>query len=335
MALRWAHANEPRSKLSTRRAHLGERFDDVLARAMAIEPSDRFASGRELAEALDSALHGRAATTPIARDRTGVRGAGVREPTSTGHEVTRVDPVTPPPSPVGVGYGAGDPPRGWSPHEPPKKRRGPTLLAAAGLAAVALIGIGVGAVVAAGLLSDSDSGRTGARVTATPTSTATPAPTADAVAKERARKRAQRRRREREKRRQSPRPSAQPAPSATPAPAAAAGTQVEFQTGRDPGQTYPAAHCRIGVREPAGRTLYCWTPNDGYTLQLDSNGSQRVRADEGANKGRSPASEELGIGETRSVLGFRCISQSDGLRCSNEANHGWHLPRYRGLPSFY
>lgn len=39
-----------------------------------------------------------------------------------------------------------------------------------------------------------------------------------------------------------------------------------FNTGTDPGQTYPAVICTIAPLGEAGLT--CWTPNDGYTINL-------------------------------------------------------------------
>ncbi len=56
IALYWSHANDPRPALSERRPHVGERFDAVLARAMAIKPHERYSTATELAEALQGAL---------------------------------------------------------------------------------------------------------------------------------------------------------------------------------------------------------------------------------------------------------------------------------------
>ena len=54
-ALRWAHATSPRPVASAICPSLGTRYDSFLSRALAIDPRDRFQSGRELAEALRSA----------------------------------------------------------------------------------------------------------------------------------------------------------------------------------------------------------------------------------------------------------------------------------------
>src|SRR4051812_24435997 len=45
---------------------------------------------------------------------------------------------------------------------------------------------------------------------------------------------------------------------------------IRFQTGTDPGRTFPAAECRIA---PLGeQQLECWSPNDGYTIRLNGYG---------------------------------------------------------------
>jgi serine/threonine protein kinase len=59
LAVRWAHANSPRPVASALCPALGPRYDAFLARALAVDPRDRFSSGREFAEALESARNGR------------------------------------------------------------------------------------------------------------------------------------------------------------------------------------------------------------------------------------------------------------------------------------
>jgi hypothetical protein len=106
---------------------------------------------------------------------------------------------------------------------------------------------------------------------------------------------------------------------------------MAFQTDTDSGKEHPAAYCRITTAE-----LYCWTPNDGYTLRLGAGRPSRVRADEAANKRRLPIGyDRLAFGRTRSRYGFRCTSRPGGLSCQNPAGHGWTLPRYVGLPALY
>jgi serine/threonine-protein kinase len=66
ISLYWAHANDPRPKLSERRPHLGDRFDAALARAMAIAPHERYQSATEFADALQAALHSGERRSPAA-----------------------------------------------------------------------------------------------------------------------------------------------------------------------------------------------------------------------------------------------------------------------------
>ena len=70
LAVHWAHASGPRPVASTLCPALGRRYDAFLARALAVDPDDRFSSGRAFAEALQSAHTGRPGLTqsPAARD---------------------------------------------------------------------------------------------------------------------------------------------------------------------------------------------------------------------------------------------------------------------------
>ena len=82
MALRWAHANDARPKASDAVPALGARYDAFLAVALAVDPDQRFASGREFAQALQSAHEGRfeAIATP---------------PGAPAHSQTVIGPPTP------------------------------------------------------------------------------------------------------------------------------------------------------------------------------------------------------------------------------------------------
>jgi len=121
--------------------------------------------------------------------------------------------------------------------------------------------------------------------------------------------------------------------SATLAPSrATADAPPTFHTGTSAGQTLPAAYCRFET--PGG--VYCWTPNDGFTLRLDSSGARRVRTDEGSNRGFAPSSYTLlPPGSSRSSDGYTCTSRASGLTCSSTSGAGWVLPRYRGLPQLF
>jgi len=59
LAARWAQATSPPPAVSTLYPALGSRYDAFLARALAVDPQDRFASGPAFAEALQAAHTGR------------------------------------------------------------------------------------------------------------------------------------------------------------------------------------------------------------------------------------------------------------------------------------
>jgi hypothetical protein len=122
---------------------------------------------------------------------------------------------------------------------------------------------------------------------------------------------------------------AAPAPAAPrPTPPARAG---RFTTGHDAGEATLATACRV-----AGAVLTCWTPNDGFTVELPRYGSAfRARSKEAFNRGRQPAYAAIGFGERWRSGGFSCVSRKSGLTCANADGHGWTLPRYRGLPAYF
>ena len=134
----------------------------------------------------------------------------------------------------------------------------------------------------------------------------------------------------RSRRRKSP-PATQSARAPAPSVAAPSGAASSgFNTGTSSGQNVPAAVCRFqdGV--------YCWTPNDGYTLKLAAVGPQRLRGDEASNRGLNPSSYlTLAVGESRSSGGYRCVNSAEALTCTNPSGAGWQLPRYRGLPRLF
>ena len=107
--------------------------------------------------------------------------------------------------------------------------------------------------------------------------------------------------------------------------------ETQFNTGQDAGQATYAVACSI-----ESAALWCWTPNDGFTLALPSSGSPaRVRSAESVNRGNQPAYGTLGFGERWQAGPFSCVSRKSGLTCSNADGHGWTLPRYRGLPAYF
>jgi serine/threonine protein kinase len=66
LAARWAQASSPPPLASSVCPALGSRYDAFLARALAMDPDDRFASGTAFAEALEAAHAGRLADPPPA-----------------------------------------------------------------------------------------------------------------------------------------------------------------------------------------------------------------------------------------------------------------------------
>ena len=59
LVMHWAHLNNPRPAVSVVSPDLGPRYDQFFARALAVEPGERFPSGRAFAEALEAAHAGR------------------------------------------------------------------------------------------------------------------------------------------------------------------------------------------------------------------------------------------------------------------------------------
>jgi serine/threonine protein kinase len=143
MALRWAHANDPRPLASAVLPRLGTRYDRVLMTALAIDPEERFATGKEFSAVLRAAHAGRptAATRIIAQPH---------EPTAVGpHTPVRPRAHTPQPAPPPYSsYGYATPPPGY---QQPSRSGSPVALIVLGL--IALAGIAVGALAAAGVLS--------------------------------------------------------------------------------------------------------------------------------------------------------------------------------------
>ncbi len=138
MGLRWSHANDPRPRPSSLVPDLGSRYDGFVAKALALDPAERFRSGRELAEALRAAHEGQV----VADARTMV--VPTHQPTAVGPPT----PIPPPAAPAYPAYGYVTPPPGY----PTQSKSGnPVALILLGL--VALAGIAVGALAAAGVFS--------------------------------------------------------------------------------------------------------------------------------------------------------------------------------------
>jgi hypothetical protein len=91
------------------------------------------------------------------------------------------------------------------------------------------------------------------------------------------------------------------------------------------------------------KTLVCWTPNDGFTVEMTRYGRPSKRY-VGSNQGyrdRFFAKRLLHYGQTwrfdlfgYEPVNFTCTSRSTGLTCTNLSGHGWWLGRYRGYRLF-
>jgi serine/threonine protein kinase len=139
LAVRWAHASDSRPLVSQVLPALGHRYDAFFQTALAIDPEQRFASGREFAEALFAA-----------QDST-----GDTDPTVTlgqTHAATKVGPVTPPP-PAAVAHAQSPPPYGYVTPPPPPRDRSGNPLALILLAIIAVVGITAAVLAATGVFN--------------------------------------------------------------------------------------------------------------------------------------------------------------------------------------
>lgn len=149
LAVRWAHANDRRPLVFEAVPALGRRYDDFFATALAVDPQERFESGREFAEALAAAQVATTtgATAVISQPRAETK-IGPPTPLPPGAR----QPATPPP-----GY---QQPYGYVTPPPPPRERSGSPLALILLAIVAVAGIAVGALAAAGVFSSEKSSTT-------------------------------------------------------------------------------------------------------------------------------------------------------------------------------
>jgi serine/threonine protein kinase len=139
LAVRWAHAQDPRPLVSQVLPALGHRYDAFFQRALAIEPDDRFATGREFSDALASAQASTGDTDPTAL-------------MGQTHEQTKAGPVTP--LPPRAGRQQTPPPYGYA-TPPPQQHRdrsgSPVALIVIGI--VAVCGIAAAVLAASGTFS--------------------------------------------------------------------------------------------------------------------------------------------------------------------------------------
>jgi serine/threonine protein kinase len=142
LAVRWAHAQDPRPLVSQVLPALGHRYDAFFQRALAIDPDDRFESGREFAEGLATAQISTGDTDPTA----------VMAAT---HAATKIGPVTPAPARAGAET---PPPYGYvTPPPQPYRDRSGSPLALIILGIVAVLGITAAVLAAAGVFNKESS----------------------------------------------------------------------------------------------------------------------------------------------------------------------------------
>jgi serine/threonine-protein kinase len=139
----WAHANDPRPRATAKRPDLDPRYDQVVARAMAIDPGDRFGSGAEFARALEAVSAGRPVDEPTG-EMTAATAIGV--PAGQGYRPTRVEPAYA--AAPGVPTPSG--PAGGTPTPGPERRGAGRSVALVLVALIAAAGIAVGAIAASG-----------------------------------------------------------------------------------------------------------------------------------------------------------------------------------------
>jgi hypothetical protein len=82
--------------------------------------------------------------------------------------------------------------------------------------------------------------------------------------------------------------------------------------------------------------LYCWTPNDGFSVYMTSYGRASKRYVKGNRDYVDDFAPILRFGHFwRDGRGrFRCDSRKSGLTCRNARGHGWWLGRYVGYRLF-
>jgi serine/threonine protein kinase len=159
MALCWAHANDPRPTASEVVPTLGRRYDRFFEVALAIEPEQRFASGREFADALAAAHSGIDTTAskspdpgPAASAAASSAQTALRPPDQPGVAAPNTPPPSRPslpPSPP-VAY----PAYGYITPLPPASQPSRSITALPVIVLViAMAGIAAGALAAAGVFS--------------------------------------------------------------------------------------------------------------------------------------------------------------------------------------
>jgi serine/threonine-protein kinase len=167
MSKMWAHVNDPPPRVRERVGDLPEELDEVVARALAKDPEERFPSAGDLARAASAAVEDRAIAEP---ERTVATGAAAPAGAAGGETIVSAAPAataagdTPP---TGFPAVTPPPPGPWTPPPAPgaplpavgapgKRRRVPRALLVAG-AAIAAIVLLVGLLAIVGLIAGDSS----------------------------------------------------------------------------------------------------------------------------------------------------------------------------------
>lgn len=148
MALQWASANDPRPLASAVNSDLDDRYDEFFVRALAIDPSERFASANEYSANLERAQSRESLSAPGSTSRTQASGAD-HPATAIDRPLSDLSPKrarTTPATAVGAGAG-GDGARRAA------RSRGGSVAAIIALGLVAVVGLTVGVLAAAGMFN--------------------------------------------------------------------------------------------------------------------------------------------------------------------------------------
>lgn len=124
-----------------------------------------------------------------------------------------------------------------------------------------------------------------------------------------------------------------------------------------------AAYCYVEAtsQEDLAPKLFCWTPNDGWAVEINWR-ARRARTayytkrppivhSYGILKGYRPRGRTLHFGQRwvwrcatmshadrcgvrEGPIAFRCVSRTTGLTCTNAADHGFWIGRFRGYRLF-
>ncbi len=165
----WAHANDPRPTPSQLRPGLDERYDEVVARAMAIDPDERFGSGAEFARSLEAIAAGQPLPRPLDDLTAATAAMAGGEPAPAGYRPTQIERATPLRPSAGMGPAS-------TPAPPPERRRKGHRAALVLAGAVAAAGIAVGAIAATGGFGGKDAVTTPTAAAATKHATKKPEP---------------------------------------------------------------------------------------------------------------------------------------------------------------